>query len=328
MQANIRERHSIIRFIREYLYHRSFNEIETPILTKSTPEGARDYVVPSRIYPGKFYALPQSPQQYKQMLMGSGFEKYFQIARCMRDEDTRGDRQPEFTQLDLEMAFVDQEAILSLIEDMYSKLVELLYPEKRITKKPWPRLDYDEVMEQYGTDRPDIRENPDDANELAFVWIVNFPLFEPEKQGGYYAPSHHMFTAPKEEDIEKLETDPHAVKSYQHDLVLNGNEIAGGSIRIHDKDVQGRIFDLIGFSDEQKEYFDHMIRAFGYGIPPHGGIASGLDRLIMILRGEESIREVIAFPKTGEGKDLLMGSPTEVDKKQLDELHIEVKKPQ
>lgn len=326
MQKNLRNRHKINTFVRNYLSDRDFIEVETPILTKSTPEGARDYIVPSRIYPGKFYALPQSPQQYKQLLMASGVEKYFQIARCMRDEDTRGDRQPEFTQLDIEISFTDQEEILKLIEGMYSEMIKKLYPHKTITETPWPRIDYDEAMKKYGNDKPDIRKDKNNPDELGFVWVLNFPLFEEETVNGHYAPSHHMFTSPKKEDMNKLDTDPGSVKSYQHDLALNGFEIAGGSIRIHNPEIQTKIFDLIGFNEEQKKYFNHMLTAFSYGIPPHGGIASGLDRFVAVLENEPSIREVIAFPKTGEGKDLMMDAPSEISEAQLKELKIKNEK--
>ena len=323
---NMQKRASVLNFIRRYLEERDFTEIETPELTKSTPEGARDYVVPSRIYPGEFYALPQSPQQYKQLLMVAGLERYFQFPKCFRDEDTRGDRQPEFTQLDLEMSFASQEDLLSLTEDMYTKLIETIYPDKKVTQSPWPRLSYKEAMDQYGTDAPDLREDKSDPNELAFGWIVDFPLFDEELENGHYAPSHHMFTAPKEEDIDKLESDPASVKSYQHDMVLNGFEIGGGSIRIHDPEIQKKIFELIGFDAKQSESFGHILEAFKYGVPPHGGIAPGMDRLLMLLQGEENIREVIAFPKTGEGRDLMMGAPSEISDTQLNELHLKVQK--
>jgi len=323
LQKNLAMRHKVVTFIRDYLSEKGFIEVETPLLTKSTPEGARDFVVPARLHHGKFYALPQSPQQYKQLLMVAGIEKYFQIARCIRDEDTRGDRQAEFTQLDLEMSFAEQNDILDLMETMYVKLVKNLYPDKKITQKPWLRLDYDEVMKNYGTDRPDLRKNKNNPDELAFAWIVNFPLFKTEKSGtGHYAPSHHMFTSPKG----IIEIEPHLTKSFQHDMVLNGCEIAGGSIRIHNPHIQTKIFDLIGFSKEEKDYFKHMLEAFEYGVPPHGGIASGIDRLVMILQNEPSIREVIAFPKTGDGRDLMMDAPSEINREQLDELGLEIKK--
>lgn len=324
LQKNMRNRHKVIQFIREYLVKENFIEIETPILSKSTPEGARDFIVPSRLERGKFYALPQSPQQYKQLLMVSGFEKYFQIARCMRDEDTRGDRQAEFTQLDIELSFITQNDILELTEKLFTKLITGLFPDKHVSKKPWPRIDYKDAIKDYKTDSPDLRKKKNDPDELAFAWILNFPLFESRNKDGVYAPSHHMFTAPKEEDIPKLETSPGEVRSYQHDLVLNGIEIGGGSIRIHDPKMQSKIFDLIGFSEKEKNNFNHMLEAFQYGVPPHGGIAPGVDRLLMILFNEPNIREVIAFPKTGEGRDLVMDAPSEVGKGQLEELGIKI----
>ncbi len=441
-------RHKIIAFIRRYLDGVNFLEVETPILTKSTPEGARDYLVPSRLHLGQFYALPQSPQQYKQLLMIGGIDRYFQIARCFRDEDQRGERQPEFTQLDIEMSFIEQEDILALIEDLFTKLVEEFAPHKKIKCKPWQRLTYDTAMLKYGVDKPDLRfdleivdisenvrecgfqvfadaikqggvvrainakgagsfarseideltefvkkfgahglayiivreegqlhspiikflgaqcaeeivktmnaETGDtiffgagnkfivqeslgnlrgelakrlnliDNNELAFAFVVDFPLFEEEKKGEFFAPSHHMFTAPKTQDIPLLDTAPQNAKCLQHDVVLNGHEVAGGSIRIHDSELQSTIFKLIGFSKEQEQYFAHMIKAFTYGAPPHGGIASGLDRLIMILADEENIREVMYFPKNQKAQDVLMGAPAGVAKSQLDELGIRV----
>ncbi|MEK7589949.1 MAG: amino acid--tRNA ligase-related protein, partial [Patescibacteria group bacterium] len=322
LNKNIKNRSRVIKFMRDYLTDKNFIEIETPILTKSSPEGARDYVVPSRVDNGKFYALPQSPQQYKQLLMVAGIEKYFQIAKVMRDEDTRGDRQPEFTQLDVEMSFMEQDEILDLIEVMFTKLVKEIYPEKKIAKEPWPRLDYDDAMKKYGTDSPDLRKDKNNPNELAFAWILNFPLFEKEKENGNYAPSHHMFTAPKAEDASKLESAPGDVRSLQHDMVLNGYEVGGGSIRIHDPKLQEKIFDLIGFDENQKQKFEHMLTAFKYGVPPHGGIAPGIDRLMMVFENEPNIREVMAFPKTGEGRDLMMDAPSEINQKQLDELGI------
>jgi len=333
MKQNIELRAKVILFIRNYLTKEGFTEIQTPMLTKSTPEGARDYLVPSRKFPGKFFALPQSPQQYKQLLMVAGLEKYFQIAPCFRDEDARADRSPgEFYQLDLEMSFVSQDDILNLTEQLFTSMVKEILPEKKITTEPWPRLDYTEVMEKYGTDKPDLRKNKDDMNELAFAWVLNFPLFVKQTKDDHFhgasekcAPSHHMFTAPKEEDIPLLDSEPLKVKSYQHDLVLNGLEVGGGSIRIHDPKLQDKVFDLIGFSAEQKKQFDHMLEAFEYGVPPHGGIAPGLDRLISILAGEQNIREVIAFPLMSEARDPLMNAPAEVSQEQLDELGISLK---
>ena len=324
LRKNLQTRHNVVKFIRDYLSGCGFMEVETPILTKSTPEGARDFVVPSRLQKGKFYALPQSPQQYKQLLMAAGVEKYFQIAKAMRDEDTRGDRQPEFTQLDVEMSFAEQEDILNLAENLFTEMVHEIFPKKKITKIPWPRIDYDEAIKKYGTDSPDLRKDKNNPNELAFAWIINFPLFEEKKENGHFAPSHHMFTSPVKEDLKKLDTNPHDVRSYQYDISLNGLEISGGSIRIHNSDIQSKIFDLIGFGKEQKEYFNHMLTAFKYGIPPHGGIAAGVDRLVAILQNEPNIREVIAFPKTGDGRDLMMDAPSEINKEQLSELGIEI----
>ncbi|MFH1188827.1 MAG: aspartate--tRNA ligase [bacterium] len=326
MAKNLRNRFKVLNFFRSFLANKGFVEIETPILTKSTPEGARDYLVPSRLQYGSFYALPQAPQQYKQLLMVAGIERYFQVARCFRDEDTRGDRQAEFTQVDMEMSFVQREDVMEIIEELCTTLVETLYPYKKISQKPWPRLNYDDVMEQYGTDRPDLRKDKNDHHELAFAWVINFPLFEKEKKDGHYSPEHNMFTAPLDEDISLLDTAPHTVKSCQYDVVLNGNEIFGGAIRIHDPKLQERIFEMIGFTEEKKQQFSHMLKAFAYGVPPHGGIASGFDRLLMVLENELNIREVIAFPKTGEGRDLMMDAPSSVDTMQLNELHIEIKK--
>lgn len=332
MAKNIKLRNQALLFIRNYLAKENFTEIQTPILSKSTPEGARDYLVPSRLHAGKFFALPQSPQQYKQLLMVAGFEKYFQIAPCFRDEDARADRSPgEFYQLDVEISFVTQDDILNLIEKLFTAMIKEVFPEKKITKEPWPKISYDESMKKYNTDKPDLRKDKNDPNELAFTWVVDFPLFTKQSEDdkfhgveGKYAPSHHMFTAPKEEDIPKLDKNPLEVKSYQHDLALNGFEVGGGSIRIHDPKMQEKIFDLIGFSKEQKKQFAHLLEAFKYGVPPHGGIASGIDRLFMILMNETSLKDVIAFPLTGDARDPLMDSPSEVDERQLKEVHINI----
>ena len=323
MAKNITLRHEMIKFFREYLYKEGFREIETPYLTKSTPEGAREYVVPARLYPGEFYVLPQSPQQFKQLLMVGGIERYFQIARCFRDEDQRGDRQPEFTQLDMEMSFVDQEDILSLVEDMMIKMVESVAPDKHIMQKPFPRLTYKEAEEKYGTDKPDLRNDKSDKNELAFAWIIDAPLFKYSKSEKKLVSSHHPFTMPQEQDIEKLDTKPEEVRAYAYDLVLNGFEVAGGSIRIHKRDIQDKIFDLLGVSaEEKKRRFGHMLEAFEYGAPPHGGIAPGIDRIATILCGENVIREAMAFPKTGDARDVMMGAPSAISEKQLSDVHI------
>jgi len=446
MQSNLVLRHNVIRFIRNYLSERGFVEIETPILFKTTPEGARDYLVPSRVHPGKFYALPQSPQQLKQLLMVAGYERYFQIARCFRDEDQRGDRQPEFTQLDLEMSFVEREDVLDLIEGMMTRLVEEVTDRELVTR-PFPRLSHAEALARYGTDKPDLRygleivdlsdiagqtefrvfadtvsagnpvraicvpgcgtysrkqlgeleeiartagakglawmaieENGDvrspiakffsedqlkavveragaapgdlilfaadteavvcdvldtlrremaarldlaDPNKVAFCWVIDFPLFEWNADENRWDPSHHLFTAPMWEDLALLDSDPGKVRGQQYDLACNGYEIAGGSIRIHDRAVQEKVFGLIGLDEAvARERFGHMLEAFEFGTPPHGGIAPGIDRLVMLLAGEPNIREVIAFPKTQQAADLMAGAPSEADLKQLEELHI------
>ena len=324
LHDNLVLRHKVVLFIRNYLSEKGFLEIETPDLTKGTPEGAREFIVPSRIYPGNFYVLPQSPQQFKQLLMVAGFGKYFQIARCFRDEDQRGDRQPEFTQLDVEMSFIEQEDVLRLGEDLFNAMVEAVLPDKKISKKPWPRITYKEAMEKYGTDKPDLRENKDDPNELAFAWIVDFPMFEKKEDGSMQA-AHHPFTMPHPEDIDKLEDGPLNVRSWAYDMVLNGYEISSGSIRIHNRDLQNRIFKALGISDEKiQARFGHMLEAFEYGAPPHGGFAPGIDRLIMVLANEKTIPEVIAFPKTGTARDLMMGAPSDIDEKQLKELKLKV----
>lgn len=333
LAKNIRVRSKAISFIRNWLVEKDFVDIETPIFTKTTPEGARDFLVPSRLQPGKFYALPQSPQQYKQLLMVAGFEKYFQIARCFRDEDPRADRAyGEFTQLDMEMSFVDQEEILKLTEQLFTDLVKEVFPEKKITKEPWPRLSHAEAMKKYGSDKPDLRKDKEDSNELTFCWITDFPLFvKQEKEDFYhgigkakYAPSHHMFTAPHPDDIALLDKDPLRVRGLQHDMVLNGHEVGGGSIRIHQADIQEKIFKLIGFDDKQKKQFEHLLQAFEYGVPPHGGIAPGIDRFLYTVLGERSLREVMAFPMTAGGTTAVMDAPSKAGGEQLKELGIKV----
>ena len=326
LKNNLIRRHNVVRFFRDYLSERGFIEIETPLLTKSTPEGARDYVVPSRLYPGKFYALPQSPQQYKQLLMVAGFEKYFQIARALRDEDTRGDRQPEHTQLDIEMSFTNPEEVMSLIEGMVASMMKEIYPDKKMTV-PWPKISYREAMEKYGTDKPDLRKDKNDPNEIAFAWIVEFPSFELDASTKEIQPVHHMFVQPRSDSISLIDSEPLKMVSTQYDWVCNGYELASGSIRIIDPELQMKVFRLLGMSEEKaKRDFGHILEAFSYGVPPHGGIAPGIDRLLMILQSEPNIREVIAFPKTGDARDPMMSSPSELDKKQLKELHLEIKK--
>ncbi|MBI5803893.1 aspartate--tRNA ligase [Candidatus Pacearchaeota archaeon] len=326
MQRNLYLRHKVLKKIHEFLDEEKFVEIATPMLTKSSPEGARDFIVPSRIHPGKFYALPQSPQQYKQLLMVGGIDRYYQIAPCFRDEDARADRSPgEFYQLDLEMSFVEQEDILDVIERLFVKIVREIFPGKKLTFEKFPRLNYSEVVKKYGSDKPDLRKDKNDPDELAFAWIVDFPLFEEEMEKGHFAPKHHMFTMPKEEHWKYLnKKEAGKVKAYQHDFVLNGYEVGGGSIRIHKADIQSKIFELIGFDDEDKKYFEHMLTAFKYGVPPHGGIALGIERIVMVLIGEPNLREVMAFPKNKAAQDLLMDAPSNVKQEQLDEVHIKV----
>jgi aspartyl-tRNA synthetase len=443
LQQRMFLRAKLIKMMRDYMEANGFIEVETPILIKSTPEGARDYLVPARLYPGQFYALPQSPQQLKQLLMVSGFDKYYQIAKCFRDEDPRADRQPEFTQLDLEMSFVKQEDIFDLLDPLIEQIVEKL-SAKKLAFKPLPRLTYDDVIARYGIDKPDLRfgmelfDITDIANKtefrvfqtaeqvkgicaegcadysrgqideltesakklgagglvtiqlmadgtkspiakflkdeemqaiiqragaktgdmimiiadkpkrvadvlanlrnemgsrlglrddsvLAFAWVTDFPLVEWNERESRWDSSHHPFTMPHEEDWEFLESDPARVRSQAYDLVCNGREVASGSIRIHRRDIQNRIFKLLNISDEDiQQRFHHLLEAFEYGAPPHGGIAPGIDRLVMLLTDEENIREVMAFPKTATGIDPMTEAPSSVDDTQLKELHIRI----
>ena len=450
MQNNMILRHRVVKAIRDYLDERGFLEIETPILMKSTPEGARDYLVPSRLYPGEFYALPQSPQQLKQLLMVAGMDRYFQIARCFRDEDQRSDRQPEFTQLDLEMAFVAEEDVMSLIEGLLINLIEET-TNKCMKELPFPRLSYEYVMDRYGTDHPDLRFelplvevsdlasegsfgvfqnalaangmvkgirvpgaggysrkeieelsefarmlgakgmvtlaispanevkspltkfmstdvvqaiidrlegepgdlllfvadsskvcndvlfrlrvrlgerlNLIDPNELALCWVVDFPLLHYDEEGQRYEAEHNPFSGMDEAHVERLDSDPLNIRAKQYDIICNGYEIGGGSVRINVAEIQQKVFSLMKLSGEEiEEQFGHMLEAFEYGAPPHGGIALGIDRLVMLFADEDSIREVIAFPKTQSAQDLMMNAPTPVDEKQLRELHLQIRK--
>jgi aspartyl-tRNA synthetase len=452
MRRNLELRHRTVKFIRDYLDARGFMEVETPILFKTTPEGARDYLVPSRVHPGEFYALPQSPQQLKQMLMVAGVERYFQIARCFRDEDQRGDRQPEFTQLDLEMSFVEREDIMQLMEGLFTELVKTVVPQKRLLTSPFPRLTYKEAMERFGKDNPDIRYGLEltditdlaagsgfkvfdavtasgghvrginarglgeysrkeideltefvkgfgakglaylgitkageqrstfskffpedrlktllermqaepgdlllfvadqpavvfeslgrlrvmlgerlgltDPDVLGFVWVIDFPFVNWNEEGKRWDPSHHLFTAPMREDLHLLDINPGKARGQQYDLVLNNYEVGGGSIRIHDRALQEKVFGLIGLEhDVAQERFGHMLEAFEYGTPPHGGMAPGIDRICMILAGEPNIREVIAFPKNQAARDLMGDAPSPVEPQQLRDLHIRVELP-
>jgi aspartyl-tRNA synthetase len=328
LQRNLTRRHQVFNLARQFLSQEGFREVDTPILARSTPEGARDFVVPSRSYPGSFYALPQSPQQYKQMLMVGGLERYFQIARCFRDEDFRADRQAEFTQLDIEMSFIEQEDILSLIENLFRQIVEQVFPEKRIQQFPFPRLFYDDVMQKYQSDRPDLRTSSD-PNELAFAFVIDFPMFEQQTERKGWAPVHHPFTRPQTEDIDLLKKDPGKVKAFQYDLVLNGSEVGGGSLRTYRPEMLQAVFEVLGHKEQEiKDNFGHLLEAFQYGVPPHGGIAVGLDRFLAMVLNEKNIREVIPFPKTEAGRELMTGAPAPITDDQMREIKLEFQKDQ
>ena len=313
-------RHKVFQITRQFLDKENFIEVDTPVLTKSTPEGARDYLVPSRLNPGKFFALPQSPQLFKQLLMVAGFDRYFQIARCFRDEDLRADRQPEFTQIDLEMSFCDEDDIFALSEKLMQNIFkQALDIDLEI---PFKRLSYKEAMDKYKSDKPDLRESKDG---YSFVWVIDFPLFKYNEDEKRWDSEHHPFTAPRKENIEILDSDPAKVRACSYDLVLNGNEIGSGSIRIHQKELQNKIFQLLKIDEEEiKERFGFLLKAFEYGAPPHGGIAFGIDRMLAIMSGSDTIRDVIAFPKTQKAFCPMTNAPSSVKNKQLKELNISV----
>lgn len=315
-------RHKLNHIARNFLEGNGFVEVETPILTKSTPEGARDYLVPSRVSPGKFFALPQSPQLFKQLLMVSGFDRYFQIAKCFRDEDLRADRQPEFTQLDMEMSFLDEEDIFGISERLFAKILKDLKGVELET--PFKRISYKDAMEKYGSDKPDLRTDKADQNEFSFVWVVDFPLFKYDDTEKRWDSEHHPFTAPHQEDLRLLDgQDLSPVRSRSYDLVLNGSEIASGSIRIHDQELQRKILRILKIADEEiNSRFGFLLEAFKYGAPPHGGIAFGLDRILSIFFATESIRDIIAFPKTQKAVCPMTDAPSSVSDKQLKELYI------
>ena len=323
LQKNLKARHEIVTNLREFLNKEKFIEVETPYLSKTTPEGARDFLVPSRLQKGKFYALTQSPQQYKQLLMLTGIDRYYQFPRAFRDEDLRADRQFEHTQLDLEIAFVERDDILDLIEKLMTSLAEKL--GKKITNKPFPRYSYQEAMKKYSADKFDERKNKEDKDELAFAFVIDFPLFAYSEEEKRWTFSHNPFTAPKPEDVEKLMTEKDIAKigSLQYDLVCNGFELASGSIRIHEPEIQKQVFKIMGYSPKEIEAdFGHILEAYSYGAPVHGGIAIGLDRLVAVLQGEKSIREVIAFPVASSGQISVMEAPSEVPADILRDLGI------
>ena len=324
LQKNLRLRSQLSKLTRDYLTKEEFTEIETPYLSKTTPEGARDFLVPSRLHPSKFYALAQAPQQYKQLLMLSGFERYFQFARAFRDEDMRADRQYEHTQIDIEASFIKREDIFALVEGMFENIAKNL--NRKIKKNPFPVFTYHQAVKKFGQDKFDLRENKT-SEELAFAWVVDFPLFEYDEKEKRYTFSHNPFSSPKEESTKDLMEGKNLDKilSYQYDLVLNGEEIASGSIRITDPKVQKQIFKIMGYEDKKiEEDFGHLLKAYEYGAPPHGGIAIGFDRVCAIFAGEKSIREVIAFPVSGAGTTAVMEAPSKADPQTLKDLKLKV----
>jgi len=327
LHRNLIVRHKVINFMRQFLTAEGFVEVETPMLIKSTPEGAREFLVPSRTEPGNFYALPQSPQQFKQLLMVSGIERYFQIARCMRDEDPRADRQAEHTQLDMEMSFMSQKEILDLTEKLYIAIMAAIFPEKTITQVPFPRLTWQEAQDKYGSDKPDLRKDKNDPNEVAFGFIVDFPMFEWLPGDKKWKAMHHPFTMPQTEDAAELRAHTDTVLGYQYDLVANGYELGSGSIRNTNMDLFQSVCEIVGVPEsEARQKFRHYFEAFAYGVPPHGGMAPGIDRFLAVVLNEPNIREVIAFPKTGDNRDLMLSAPSEVSEQQLKELGLAIVK--
>lgn len=325
LQKNIRLRSRFVQTAREYLFKNGFTEIETPLLTKSTPEGSRDFLVPSRLQPGMFYALPQSPQQYKQLLMAGCFERYFQIARALRDEDLRADRGFEHTQIDLEMSFVEQADVMQMVEGMVIAVCNAVGAQLKET--PFPVVSYAQALAKFGADKFDLRTDAEkEKGVLAFAWVKDFPVFEKDNDGNWTY-SHNPFTAPRREDAEKLLRGEGVgdLISLQYDLVCNGFEVGGGGIRIHKRAVLEKVLETIGHSKKDiEEKFGHILEAFEYGAPPHGGIALGIDRMIMVLTGEKYLREVQAFPMSAGGRTAVMDAPSAVDAKQLKELHLRV----
>lgn len=325
LQKNLRLRSQFIERVRQFLFSKDFTEIETPMLTKSTAEGSRDFIVPSRLHPGRFFALPQSPQQYKQLLMTAGFERYFQIARCIRDEDLRADRGFEHTQIDLEMSFVDRDEFMAFDEALISTVCEAM--GYTLKEKPFPRIPYQEAMEKYGADKFDLRTEEDKKNGvLAFAWVTDFPFFEKNEEKGWTF-SHNPFSAVLPQSLDDLLASKNIenIISSQYDLVCNGYEVGGGSIRAHKADWLIAALKIMDFDEKKIEAdYGHMLEAFKYGTPPHGGIAHGVERMMMILAGEEYLRETVAFPQSSSGKTAVMDAPAELGKEQLEELHLQI----
>lgn len=327
MQKNIRLRSEFVERVRQFLFKERFTEIETPYFTSTTPEGSRDFVVPSRMYPGKFFALPQSPQQYKQLLMSAGFERYFQIARCFRDEDLRADRGFEHTQIDMELSFITREDMMRLDEQMITAVMESM--GYKLKQKPFPRFTYKEAMEKFGADKFDMRTDEDKKNGiLAFAWVIDFPFFEKTDEGKWTF-THNPFSMPAPGHLEWHLAGTHTeeIITQQYDLVCNGFETGGGSIRAHRPDILKATFKTMGYSEEQIEKdFGHMLKAFAHGTPPHGGLAHGIERLLMIMTGENELREVQSFPQTSSGRTSVMEAPTELSDVQMKELGLELRK--